>query len=495
MNNKENKEETNPEESQAVSVTEKDEIGRRLAGVNPFAAFKDEVVNFPVFLPGAVPASPDAPWISPLCIVADLLRIQGVSDTNIKAGVVTHLVLNSGAYGFPMGEEITGDEEGEGVKMLNACLNLTPPVHTLELPKFSLEIMLREREELKGRTIIGFNGKGFQKDSLLLNLYLQRQLLKNQETVQVKYDTFFQEVVIEGPTSCTILNQDRENRILTHPSFIHLKPTQGPTNRGFPSIEEFEKEKSFAWVKASLERLHYRPVKIPFMDQLNKHLISSKVKYAQERCETFSRILSVITILNNPVPLLKSELFSRFLGLGIGKALSKDISVESPKTEELVATRADYFYLWASMDDLWASRDDSLTDLERRIFNVIKHQNLEGLKEQAFVNTENETETLLGIMQNERCWVPQDKIFEYVNRDGGEPVGVSTLYRELKSLAGKEVILSRDDSKSKNKKLFAICVSDISENIRLPHPSEISDGIFDKPLQVLNPLSGAVETI
>jgi hypothetical protein len=66
----------------------------------------------------------------------------------------------------------------------------------------------------------------------------------------------------------------------------------------------------------------------------------------------------------------------------------------------------------------------------------------------------------------------------------------------LKGLAGKEVILSRDDPKSKNRKLFAVCVLDISQNIQLPHPSEIRDGILDgKPVQVLNPLSGSVETI
>jgi hypothetical protein len=495
MNSNENKKDA-PEESKAVSVEDKKEIERTLLRLNPLATFQDEEVKYPVFLPSAVPASPDAPYVSPLCIVGDLLRVQGVPEGNIKVGLATHQVLNSAAYGFPMGEEIL-DEAGEGVRILNDCLNLTPPKHTLELPKLPLEVMLRERNQLKGRSVVCFNGKGFQKDSSLINLYLQRQLLKSQETVPMKHAAVFQELAVEGPTSVVVANPDRNNRVLTHPSFIHLAPEPaGPADRRFLSVERYETDNSFAWVRASLERLNYHPVAIPFINQLRQHLISSKVKYPQERCDTLARMLSIITILNNPGPLLKSELFARFLGLGAGKAPLKESPAVSSKGGELISTRADYYYLWSVMNDVWPSRDDSLNELERRIFKVIKDKNLEGLKEKTFVDLNNPTEVLLTIMQDEKCWIPQDKVFEYVSRDAGEPVGVSSLYRTLKGLAAKEVILSRDDPKSKNRKLFAVCVLDITQNIQLPHPSEIRDGILDgKPIQVLNPLSGMVETI
>jgi hypothetical protein len=459
--------------------------------------FKDEILESKIFLPGSS-LTPDGIWISPLCICSDLLRIQGIPSGNLRVAMATLLTCNSAHTGNPLGEEITESGETGAASMLGACLNLTPAKAIIEMPKFTTETILRERDQIRFRTIIGFDGEGYRKENRLLNLLLELQVLKNQETLDTKYSKVFEEVTVQGPTSLIVINKNPTLPILTNPSFLHLymNPEASGTDQPLFLEKKFDKEMYFSWVRASLERLQPHPVMIPFMEQLTRHLVDSKVKYSQQKAETLSRMLSVVVLTNNPPPLWKSEVYGRLFGNDVARTFSKNIRPDHPQTEALVATKVDYFLLWSFMDDLWLTGEESLTDRQLRVFNAIKKRNIEHLDEKV-IDTKDPIQLIIYLSKNQESWATIEKIFEYVNRDGSpEEVSMSTLYREIRALTEKQAILTKKDSKEKNRVLFSICTLKVGRNIKLPHPSKIRDGIFDKePVKVVNPITGKLEVI
>jgi hypothetical protein len=486
----------NKEEPQLVKNEGLFEVSdpRELRSMCTFESFQDEVVGYPVFLPPSSQIAPQGGWDSPLWVVGDLLKTQGVNAANLRAAMLCFLALNSAHVGCPIAVEVGDDEESEAVGLLNACMNLVPENHTIEFPRISLEILLRERAQIQGRAIVGFNGDGYRKEAELINLYLGRQFLQTKETVRAKYGMIFEQVGVTGPTGCVLVNRSSEDPILRHPSFIRVRLDSDSEQLGQnrSSIENSQIQKYYSWVKASLERLRPYAVKIPFIPKLRDHLINSRVEHPQQKLETLARVLSIITILNNPPPLVKSELYARLLGYDFNKNLTQS---DPSKVRDLVATRLDYCHLFFLMDGLWESQDNSLNSRQKAIYEAVKAYNTGYLNSNTFASTEAPTKTLVAISENPNCWISMEKLFEKVNDDGGETLSLSTVYRELRNLQDKEVIRGQNDAKARNKKLYAINTLDIRENIRLPLPSEIDCATFKhQPIQVISPISGEVET-
>lgn len=187
MEEHEIKEGTNLEQSQshtAVQVMEMKEADTNLVLARPFSfldSFVDGKVEYPIFLPSASPVTPQGAWDSPLRHIAGVLRSQGISEEHLKTGLITFLAMNSASLGVPQGLEVIDDQQSGAIPLLEASSKVTPEENKVELSDVSLKTLLRERDQLQGRAIIGFNGEAFKKNDDILNLLLERQMLPWQE--------------------------------------------------------------------------------------------------------------------------------------------------------------------------------------------------------------------------------------------------------------------------------------------------------------------------
>lgn len=452
----------------------------------------NDVIDFPIFLKGSRPTISTEPWDSPLCTICNELKLQGVPDENLIVATFCHSAMNSPHLGYPLVAEIAEEGDAGGVRIFNAAINLTPNQHIIEFPRIDFEILTRDRDELPGKTILAFSTDGFKGEEEMLSRFLTRQYLPVEETIQTKYGPVHQKLEVKGPTGFIFLNKDSKDVLLRHSSFIrlHLKSDSGES-----SFSERMPGMEIDWqrIKASLERLHHRPVKIPFAEQIRTHFNALKVKHPQEKLETFFRILSYISILNDPAPLSKTEICARVLGLD-----TRDLPSElrpDPLPPELVAHKVDYYYALCLLDNQLPSGDESLNPRLVRVFNAIKHYNLGYLKDKTTAEKEP-VKAFLSIFNAKKAWPSQEKILETLSQDGGELPSMPTLYRDLKELLTGDLIREEKDSAAKNKNIYAVNVFSVGENIKFPHPSQIEDPVFNKrPVEVVNPFTGEVEMI
>jgi len=491
----------------AVQAVEMKETDTSLVLARPFSfldSFENGKVEYPIYLPSASPVTPQGAWDLPARHIAGILRSQGISEEHLKTGLITFLAMNSAGLGVPLGVEVIDDQQSGAIPLLEACSEVTPPENKIELSDVSLRTLVKEREQIRGRAIVGFNGEAFKKNEDILNLLLERQMLSWQETLMAKYGEVVQGAVVQGPVACVAVNKDPKHPILTYPGALRIQLNPEHLTRGSVPVstslsQNREELNKLDWqirlVRSSIKRLRPAPVRISFGNQILQSLVASKAQHAQQKYETFMRLISAITLLNNPPPLYKKELWAKAIELDLRKITSGGRPVGGSE-KELVSSKLDYYLFWLLMKDLVTSKEDSLTDRQFRIFETIKNINLAYVNVSTFPTSGSDADKLVAVFGALEAWVPSEKIFEYVNKGETDEINFSTLYREIQELQRKEVIRVQSDPKAKNKKLYAVTTLSGGKHVEFPRPSEIDDPIFEKrPVRVINPLTGMEETV
>lgn len=100
---------------------------------------------------------------------------------------------------------------------------------------------------------------------------------------------------------------------------------------------------------------------------------------------------------------------------------------------------------------------------------------------------------LAQIPRTPSAWPDREKIFERVNKDGGEEISsTSTVYNDLQELERKGVIKNAKDP-NRRQHGYYVTTWELSDTISLPDPSAIEDPFTGKdPIKVRNPITGKV---
>jgi DNA-binding HxlR family transcriptional regulator len=135
-----------------------------------------------------------------------------------------------------------------------------------------------------------------------------------------------------------------------------------------------------------------------------------------------------------------------------------------------------------------------LTPRQNRVLDVLKRLNLAGISN-AHINNKSVVDILSTIANSTSAWMSREKVFETLNKEGGEYMSLSTVNNELQYLL-KAGIVDRKKPPKTNQYKYYILTLDAGQYLALPHPSEIKDPIYQgKPVEVVNPLTDAVEKI
>ena len=464
----------------------------------PLSFALDQPVDIQFFSPSAVPKEPGEPWKSPvLSDAADLLKIQGIPPGHLKTGALTFVSMLSAYFNNPLGW-IMRDEEGIGAgRIVVAVKKLIPDEAYVEFHNVTEDILFKERKNLKNKAIVVLDGSNLKKGFALTST-VELQELSQHTTLRTKYGDISQPLRVEGPVSCVVIIRDPRDSVLKNPSFLRINLNGGessvPSAPLFDEVAQTELNLRYGRMKKTLERLPGIPVENPFEKQLLKSLVDSKVSHPEQKCETFSRMIKINTLLNNSPSALKIEAYAAQYGVD-RKAVMRYLELKGNvfQKNKLVANKHDYYDFWVLADGTFYDGDDWVTERQRRIFEALKRKGIGRITDSGFSEANTDAEKLVIIAKDVGSWLGVEQLFEELIKDSGEIISLSTLNRELDQLLKKGVIVRQ---RSKKKFVHAVATLSIGAPIKLPRPSELDDPILNKEsIRVVNALTGEVETI
>ena len=451
--------------------------------------------------------TPDGPFLSPIASMARMLKATGVDADDVKASLTVNLALNSARLGYPIATILLSKEPSAAVKVLHRCMQVTPSISFIEFQKMTQEDLFLGSPQIQERTVTSSDENGFKKVRQDVDLLLSRGNSTTQELIRSKFGVGLQSRRVEIPLSLVGVASDRASSVLQHPSLLWVSvrgeqekaAAQAPRMGGGDNNALLDVE--VARLQKTFERLCWHPVEVPFAEQVMGALKDVKALPVCQ-VENIFKVLCMAAIINNPPPVQWDEIVSLMYGVGREKvgswlAAKKDIAipaVEAGGSTTLVATKVDYFIAWLLLDKMLPVGEFILTPRQNRVLDVLKRLNMAGISN-AHINNKSVVEILSTIANSTNAWMTREKVFETLNKEGGEYVSLSTVNNELQYLL-KVGIIDRKKPPKQNQYRYYILTLDAGQYLTLPHPSEINDPIYQgKPVEVVNPLTGAVEKI
>jgi hypothetical protein len=134
-----------------------------------------------------------------------------------------------------------------------------------------------------------------------------------------------------------------------------------------------------------------------------------------------------------------------------------------------------------------------ITDRQKKVFETVKAINL-GKMGNAIVK-DDDIEKLATIARSSGYWATREKVFEIINKRGGECYSLSSVSNDLLSLYEMGIL---DRAKPPKSRAFGYYIMgmNLDDAIRLPEPAEIQDPIYQgQEVSVVNPITGQIEKI
>jgi len=456
----------------------------------------------------------DGPHTSLLCKASEILREKGVAGGELKIGLNALLVLISPQLNDPQALEIVEDEARGAADIVELCSKMVPENAVLKLLNLDRKKLFEMRQDLPYKAIIGADSKGFRKAATEIKLLIDDGSVTDQVTYHTPLGPRTEEVRVEGPTSIILIARNPEDAILSPPSALRVDMTNDQSrNQPSGDCDDDMFDAHCQIMSTCLERIKGVPVRIPFSAQIEASLVESGVRYPRETASMIFRAIRNITRINNPPPPSVLELWAKHYGMEPRK-MAKVMKHEHidpdqklldnvranncDKDGHLIATKVGYAHFRWLMGDLIKKSDEHLTDRQRRVFSAIHRVN-EGRLGATTFTSQSEIEKMVTLQRSTDARVDVPGIFKAVNTDGGPEISLSTLNFDLQVLLKKGFIdrqRRRRGSESKLAFYYAVTKPSLDSAIKFPQPADIDDPVYNKnPVQVVNPLTGAVETI
>jgi hypothetical protein len=466
-------------------------------------SFREWILSIPSYFERAAPVGPEKVWETRFSRICLVLKMLGVPDNHLQTALTTLLVLNSAHLGNPLALELIDNEEKSGGNLLRRCLTLIPETFQVEFADISKDFLILQKKEFKGKVIIASDSPKYKKVAEDLNSLLESQRVKLKHTSGGKYGITTQPILVAGPVGFVSIAQDSESTVLNRPSFLKIHFNSGQSvvdprmvfNPQAATEEQNNRFKLFlAKFKNGFKRLQFQPVQIPFENVIADHLMQTK---NSPKLEAFLKALRIITIINHSPDELDEERLSKDCGVDmkIVKSALGTVNIQQP----LVASKVDYYIFWRLMSELIKNENEDvfLTERQKRIFEVIKAYNAACFGSTFKSFPMSDYEKLTTIENYSDAWASLDKIFEAVNKDGGEKIpNMQTVGRELRELNEKKLITDENIPNSKNKPGYYVTTFENRDTVPLPDPSEIEAPALGKEkIKIRNPITGEIDEI
>jgi len=433
-----------------------------------------------------------------LCDVNNFFQQSGVSPENLQAAVLTFTALNSVRLGFPFSVILKTDELSKTRHLVNVCKQLAPRESFREVQELKYEQLYNDKKYFEDRVIICQDTSGVKKAMPDLLMLLTQGYATRQENYKSKLGVGIQEHTIQYPIGFIGIEPIDGKSFLDHPSIIKIPMANANCFNGqmMPIVfhDRFQKEHQGKFIEArriakTFERLRYRVVNIQCINQAFFHIIKQQPISLREKIDVISKVFSIITIMNHPRKVTPDEVYGSFI-----EAKIENINMAPKILDALTATKAEYFITKTLLNDVITVRNESVTADEIKIFEAIKKINF-GKLQSALIDQNNIRGKLWLLIDNDIYWAKKEEIYKQVNNTTIDILSLPAVEKGLQSLNKMNFIATKRIEKSRQYGYY-IVVPKANGSINFPHPSQIIDPIFkDQSVEVVNPLTGDIETI
>ena len=452
-----------------------------------------------------------APYGKPGCAleglfneVAQLMRMQGVTQENIKAALIIFSVLCSAKTGMPLSIVLRVDEDKAVAEhLLNCCLKLVSSSLYIELHNQRIEDLYSAGNHYQNKVLIGRDLKNLKKIERHLTQLIVNGKISIQTTVRTKYGS--QPIVfkVTGPVGFIGIENENDPPIFNHPWIIRIAVSESG------SIEE-EKwndtisipgaEFEMAKIAEYLNRFSYRPVFFRQKDDLTIAIRKQSPSNHIHKLRFTLRMLDVLTILNNP----KSLDFGMFL------AKIMDTSFENVNTwlnenrvrqnmtinqdEELTLGKIEYFIMTAILNEMLPLKYPVTSLLRKEIFGTIRYINFEKMKS-SFAATDTVLKRLWNLSKTDNFLAKIDEIYLRLNRHRIVMVSEKNIGKEIIALMNLGVI-ERKTPKGKNTYEYYITTDELCHGVKFPAVADLFCEHAECPsIEVVNPVTKRKEIV
>jgi len=445
-----------------------------------------------------VPSRSDKHFTSLLVHMADVLRAGGFAGVNLRAALLTMVLLNSARLNRRMAEFLVCRELSVPRGIISQCLEMIPAEYYRESGNHDRKSFFTYSNQMSGQVLISKDPEGFRKViSDLVNL-IEYGYTTVQDESKSKYGSELLDRKINPIISILGVATGFTDNLAEYPGALYVPTTEQLGKNLTQTMDEQDlsalrlRQKI---IQRSLMRVRPVPVEIPFKKFLADHIEKQSPAHPEKVIRIVIDTLSLCTLLNNPPSFTEAEVMANTLGMSTEEFLSyaPNARANDPKSRSITASKVDYYMAWVLLKELIPSGSGFLTERQIRVFEALKKHCLD-IVSSTFAKKNDPVEQLSTLMNNQDKWPSRDKIFELVNQPGAGSISEATLNNELDALvkAGKIVRIQIP----KNKYIYRVNTWDSAKYVELPHPKDIEDPIYKgQTVKVVDPLTNLVEEI
>ena len=463
---------------------------RQLAPQNDYLARMNEM-----FL---VPSRSDKQFKSPLVHVADVLRAGGFTGVNLRAALLTMVILNSARLNRKMAEFLVCRELSIPGTIISQCLEMIPTGSYRESIIHERKSLLSYSDQMNGQVLVSRDPEGFKKViSDLINI-IEHGYTTVQAEAKSSFGNELRERKINSVISLLGVATGFTDNLADYPGALFVPTTEQLDKSSIRTMSEQDR-RNFNFqqnvIQKSLMRLRPTTVEIPFINTLVDHIEKQKPAYSDKIIRIIIDTLSLCTIINNPPSFTELEVKASLLKMSPEELSSYTSGTKGDHTKDrfITSSKVDYFMAWVLLKELIPIGTGFLTERQIRVFEALKKYCLD-IVHSTFAKKNDPVDQLSTLMNNEDKWPGRDKLYELVNQPGAGGITESTLHSELDALLKASMIVRV--KVGKNKYLYRVNTFDSLKYIELPHPREIKDPIYNgKKATLIDPLTNMVEDI
>ncbi len=422
--------------------------------------------------------------------IARCLRIEGVCEENLRAGMLLTTALISARLEYPVSIILCSSEEADSINLLEICKKMVPPESYWEVQDIKTENLYSKERYYSHRTLIIRDVNSFKKATPDLMSLLTLGYAERQETYTSKLGGGVKNYRINYPLAFIGIEVPDGPKYPFHPSFIKvdiMKNNHSDRMSEFGNMdpERYKISINCGIVKVVLERLSKSPVSIPYQRQYYERLIRYQTKDLMAKKSVVDKIIRICSILNRPPKWTDEELMQRVVS-------NKAVPIHNHDMH--TSTKADYYFAYLLINNIFPIDKTHYNPEQRKLIDMVKYINYSKLQT-ATISKMTDTKALLLLHEYPIYWAKLEEIFEEINR-GKQIISSYTEVEHQLNILSKGKIISKRKIENKRSYGYFLNVMDINNTISLPYPSEILDTIYgEKKAKVIDPISNNVVEI
>ena len=237
---------------------------------------------------------------------AQLMRMQGVAQENIKVGLIIFSVVCSAKMGMPLSIVLRVDEDKTVADhLLTTCLKMVPQSLFVELHGLKADDLYSAGDRYRKKVLVCRDLKGLKKIESELTSLIVNGHISIQATAKTKYGAQLVDLKVSGPVAFIGIETETEPRLFNDPRIIRIAVSEfdayqdfyGRDTENIPGAE-FEMARIAKYVNSLMPRTVSFTRQNDFLSAIRKQ----QPLYYIYKNRFAVRLIGILTILNNPGP-------------------------------------------------------------------------------------------------------------------------------------------------------------------------------------------------